>query len=121
MTTRPVSSLTGVMLLVSRIACLIVVASLVVFAVNKTKTASAHQQGMVTGSLRQSEGEADNGHQSALHRKLDEISNTLTSPFASAVEGSTSEWKIHLVKTALALLVYGLGVGFLVRFIRLRQ
>jgi hypothetical protein len=119
MTSRPVSSLAGVMLLVSRIACLIVVASLVVFAVNKTKTASVHQQNEVTG--RASESEAGTGHHDALHQKLDEISNTITSPFASAVEGSTSEWKIHLVKTALALLVYGLGAGFLVRFIRLRQ
>lgn len=121
MTSRPVSSLTGVMLLVSRIACLIVVASLLVFVVNKTKTASAHQQNEVTGRVSESEAQASSGHQSALHRKLDEISNTLTSPFAGAVEGSTSEWKIHLVKAALALLVYGLGVGFLVRFIRLRQ
>jgi hypothetical protein len=119
MTSRPVSSLAGLMLLVSRVACLIVVASFVVFAVNKTKTASVHQQNEVTGKA--SESEASNRHESALHRKLDEISNTLTSPFAGAVEGSTSEWKIHLLKTALALLVYGLGVAFLVRFIRLRQ
>jgi hypothetical protein len=55
-----------------------------------------------------------------VHRTLDEASDALTSPFAGVVSGSQSQWTIHIVRTVLALLVYGLGVAFLVRFIRVR-
>lgn len=117
---RPVSSLADLMLLASRIACLIVIASFVVFVVNQTSTASTHQLNELTGSLSPGESTAGHRRESALHRTLDEAANALTSPFAGAVTGSNSEWAIHIVRTALALLVYGLGVAFLVRFIRLR-
>jgi hypothetical protein len=121
MTSRPVSSLARLVLLASRVACLIVIASFIVFVVNQTSSASTHQQNELTGSLASREAAAaSSAHKSALHRKLDELSNALTSPFAGAVAGSSSEWAIHLVRTVLALLVYGLGVAFLVRFVRLR-
>ena len=55
-----------------------------------------------------------------MHRKLDDVAETLTSPFAGVVSGSHSQWTIHAVETVLALLVYGLGLGFLVRLVRVR-
>jgi len=131
MTPKPVSSLAGLALLASRIACLIVLAAFVVFVVNQTNSASVHQQNELNGSgapvsepdAGRSPGSAGSSassqHESSLHRTLDETANTLTSPFAGVVSES-SEWVTQLVRTGLALLVYGLGVAFLVRFIRVR-
>jgi hypothetical protein len=132
MTSRPLSSLAGLALFASRIACLIVLAAFVVFAVNQTSSASVHQQNELNGSAAPagaSAGGASGGasgsaastrQESSLHRTLDEAANTLTSPFAGVVASSNSEWVVQLVRTALALLVYGLGIAFLVRFIRVR-
>jgi hypothetical protein len=117
------SSITGLMRLASRVICLIVIAWFVVFAVDQTSTASTHQQNEVTAGTvpAPSESAAAAGkHDSTLHRTLDEASNALTSPFAGAVSGSHSEWIIHIVKTILALLVYGFGLAFLARFLRVR-
>lgn len=131
MSTRPVSSLAGLALLASRIACLIVLAAFVVFVVNQTSSASVHQQAELPGSSVSASGESSSAasssssssepqHQSTFHRTLDEVSSTLTSPFAGVVADSSSEWLIQLVRTGLALLVYGFGVALLVRFIRIR-
>jgi hypothetical protein len=119
MISRASSSATGLLLLASRIVCLIVIASFVVFVVNQTSSASAHQQNEV---LENSSAPKASGpkHESTLHRRLDEASDTLTSPFAGVVSGSHSEWVIHIVRTVLALFVYGFGAAFFVRFIRVR-
>ncbi len=120
MTSRPSSSLAGLLLLASRIVCLIVLAAFVVFVVNQTSSASTRQQNEVSEGSAAKSSAPDPKHESTVHRTLDEASDALTSPFAGAVSGSNSEWVIHIVRTALALLVYGLGVAFLVRFIRVR-
>jgi predicted secreted protein len=117
------SSITGLMRLASRVICLIVIAWFVVFVVNQTSSASTHQQNEVTegSSPPASESSAAAAkHESTLHRTLDETATALTSPFAGVVSGSSSEWTIHIVKTLLALLVYGFGLAFLARFLRVR-
>lgn len=119
MTSGPSSSLAGLLLLASRIVCLIVIASFVVFVVNQTSSASTHQQNELNGGSSPAPA-SDAKHESTVHRTLDEASDALTSPFAGVVSGSHSQWTIHIVRTVLALLVYGLGVAFLVRFIRVR-
>lgn len=120
MISGPSSSLAGLLLLASRIACLIVIASFVVFAVDQTRSASIHQQNEVAGGSTSTPATPSAEHKSTLRRTLDETSGALTSPFAGAVSGSTSEWVTHIVRTVLALLVYGFGVAFLVRFVRVR-
>ncbi|HTR72125.1 MAG TPA: hypothetical protein VMG80_00900 [Solirubrobacteraceae bacterium] len=122
MASNPSSSLAGLVLLASRIVCLIVIASFVVFVVDRTGSASTHQQNALTGNTSQpsESSSSTTAKESSLHRTLDEASNALTSPFAGVVSGTDSEWVIRLVRTALALLVYGLGVAFLVRIIRIR-
>ncbi len=117
------SSITGLMRLASRVICLIVIAWFVVFVIDQTNTASTHQQNEVTEGKTPAPNESDAAaakHDSTLHRTLNEAANTLTSPFAGVVSGSNSEWTIHVVKTALALLVYGFGLAFLARFLRVR-
>jgi hypothetical protein len=122
MASHPFSSLAGLVLLASRIVCLIVIASFVVFVVDQTGSASTHQQNELTGSASQSDerGSSSPAKEGSLHKTLDEASNALTSPFAGVVSGTSSEWVLQLVRTILALLVYGLGVAFLVRIIRIR-
>ena len=44
----------------------------------------------------------------------------LTSPFSGIVSASSSEWADHGVRLLLALLVYGFGLGFLARALRVR-
>lgn len=117
------SSVTGLMRLASRVICVIVIAWFVVFVVNQTSSASTHQQNEVSEGTVPAPGESAASaakHDSTLHRTLDETADTLTSPFAGVVSGSNSEWTIHIVKTLLALLVYGFGLAFLARFLRVR-
>lgn len=115
-----VSPLTSLMRLASRVICLIVIAWFVVFVVDQTSAASTRQQNEVTEGTASTTGAPEVKHESTAQRTLDKASNALTSPFAGAVSGSHSEWTIHIVKTILALLVYGFGLAFLARFLRVR-
>ncbi len=103
--------------------CTIVIASFVVFAVQQTKTASGQQQEQlnteVPGAHAPKTGNSNHRY-GAVHKVIDEASNELTSPFAAIVSGSSSEWTIRGVKLLLALLVYGFGLGFLARLMRVR-
>jgi hypothetical protein len=120
MTSGPSSSLAGLLLLASRIVCLIVLAAFVVFVADQTGSASAHQQNEISEGSAPAPSASSPKHESTVHRTLDEASETLTSPFAGVVSESSGTWAVHIVRTVLALLVYGLGVAFLVRFIRVR-
>jgi hypothetical protein len=113
------SSLASLLRLASWIICLIVVASFLVFVVNQTSSASTHQQEELNGNAAPSGAPAPK-HESALHKKIDEASDFFTSPFSAVVSGSTSQWAIHGVKTVLALLIYGFGLSYLARVIRVR-
>jgi hypothetical protein len=112
------SSLASLLRLASWVICLIVLASFVIFVVEQTSSASTHQQEEV--NEHPSTGAPAPKHESTVHKKIDEASNFFTSPFAGIVSGSSSQWVIHLVKTALALLVYGFGLSYLARVIRVR-
>jgi hypothetical protein len=117
------SSITGLLRLASRAICLIVVAWFLVFAVDQTSTASTHQQNELAEGRAPAAGESSASaakHEGTVHRTLNEVADALTSPFAGVVSGSGSEWTIHIVKTLLALLIYGFGLAFLARFLRVR-
>ena len=121
------SLIVSLLRLASLVICLIVLASFAVFVVNQTSSASTHQQeklgGGPTATSRGASGSSKTSsppHESTVHKTLDEASDELTSPFAGLVSGSSSQWLIHVVKTALALLVYGFGLSFLARVIRVR-
>jgi hypothetical protein len=110
--------------------CLVVIASFTVWAVNQTSSASAHQQEVlnneakpstaaVSGTAGASAGSSAS-HESAVHEALDEASNFFTSPFDGITAGWSSEWLIRGAELGLALLVYGFGLGYLSRLIRVR-
>jgi glutamate-1-semialdehyde aminotransferase len=108
----------------SRIICLIVIASFVVFAVDQTGSASTQQQNELNGTPVAATAPTSTGalppHESAVHRTLDEAAAKLTSPFSAITAGSPSQWAVRGVSTVMALLVYGLGFGYLARVIRVR-
>src|SRR2546427_12365365 len=118
----PVSSL---LRLASIVICVITVASFALFVTNQTKSASSQQQEVLNGTVPTEGSSPSSGaageavhHKSTVHRVIDESSEALTSPFSGITAGSSSEWGIHGADVALALLVYGFGLGFLVRVIR---
>jgi hypothetical protein len=105
--------------LASFVICLIVVASFVIFAAQQTKSASKQQTEAVSGNSSASSTKTST-HESSLHKDIDEASTELTSPFAGIVSGSSSEWVIRGVKLLLALVVYGFGLSYLARVLRVR-
>jgi hypothetical protein len=117
-----VSSIVRLIRLASLVICAIVVASFAIFAFEQTKTASKHQTEEVTGRASQSSSSGASGktraHASSVHKEIDEAAQKLTSPFAGVIS-SNSEWVTRGVKLLLSLLVYGLGVGFLARALRM--
>jgi hypothetical protein len=123
-----IATIVRLLRLASFVICVIVIASFVVFAVDQTKSASGRQQeelasgSPVTASSSGSKPSAATGrsHESSVHKAIDDASSGLTSPFSSLVSGSSSEWAERAFKLGLALLVYGFGLGYLARAIRVR-
>jgi hypothetical protein len=92
-----------------------------VFALDRTKTASNDQTEAISGRHAASSSKNANGaHEGGLHKAIDETSEHLTSPFAGVISGSDSEWANRGVRLLLALVVYGFGLGFLARTLRVR-
>ena len=116
--------------------CLIVGASFFVFAINQTKSASAQQTEEVNGGKPVAGGNTTSAttnanatttstanapkKENSVHKALDEASSSLTSPFAGIVSSSDSEWATRGIRLLLALVVYGFGLGYLARMLRVR-
>jgi hypothetical protein len=111
---------------VSMAACLVVIASFGIFAINQTSNASAHQQEEVLGqpvstaTTTTASGGPAPPKEGTVHRTIDDVANELTSPFSSITAGSSSEWVVRGVGLLGALIVYGFGLGYLARVIRVR-
>jgi hypothetical protein len=116
------SALIIILRMASRIACLVVVVSFALFVVNQTSSASTHQQRELSGTNGGplAAPAPKSGHEGEARKTIDEVAQKLTSPFSAITAGSTSRWVVRGVGTLMALLVYGLGVGFLTRLLRLR-
>jgi hypothetical protein len=116
------SSIAGLLRLASAVICLIVIASFAIFAVEETKGASAHQRQELNGEPAagtRSPG-TSSSHEGAVHKAIDEASAELTSPFSGITSGSSSQWVIRGVGLLLTLIVYGFGLGYLARVLRVR-
>jgi hypothetical protein len=108
----------------SRIVCLVVLASFAIFAYEQASTASSRQQndliGTSTGSTPPPTSKSTPKHDSTIHKAIDEVAEELTSPFSGVTAGNNNQWVVRGVGTLLALLAYGLGVGYLARLLRFR-
>jgi len=112
-------SIVRLLRLASLVICVIVIASFAIFVVNQSKSASAHQtQEIANGSS--TVNTPTSTHEGSVHKTIDEASEQLTSPFAGVVSGSSSEWVVRGVKLLLALAVYGFGLSYLARVLRVR-
>ena len=90
--------------------------SFAIFVVDETKTASGHQQQQLSGGS----GEAQNSSKGpgGVHRVIDDAASGITAPFADVVSASSGEWAARGAKLGLALAIYGFGLGFLSRLLR---
>jgi hypothetical protein len=121
------SSIVRLLRVASLVICLIVIASFAIFAVDETKGASAHQQEELNGPAATNTNAGTPGsrgssspHEGSVHKAIDEASAELTSPFSGITSGSSSQWVIRGVNLLLALIVYGFGLGYLARVLRVR-
>jgi hypothetical protein len=115
--------LEGPLRLLSVVLCLVVVAGWVAFAAGETGEASRQSAAEVAG--RQATSRPDPSPEQEVEREaahgsvreaIDDANDVLLSPFADAGAGSDSQWVRRSVPAVLALLVYGVGLGFLARF-----
>ncbi len=116
--------LAAILRVASRIACVIVIASFAIFAVGQTSDASTHQQEELGGTTVAATAPTPTGtlppRESTVHRTIDEAASALTSPFSAITAGSSSQWLVQGVDLLMALLVYGFGLGYLARVIRVK-
>lgn len=129
------SAIASFLRLASILLCLIVGVSFALFAINQTSNASAHQQQELSGEIpppqegetaaeaaaaakkTHTDGQASKG---SPRRVVDEVADAVTSPFSGLIDSSSSEWLKRGVLLALTLAIYGFGLSFLARAIRVR-
>lgn len=128
------SPIAGCLRLASILLCLIVSVSFGLFAINQTSSASARQQRELNGEISTTQegtsaGEAaasqktntdGQARKGSARRTIDDVAEAVTSPFSGLVESAHSEWLRRGLLLALALAIYGFGLSFLARSIRVR-
>ncbi len=107
-----------VLVLTAVACCALVSASFVLFARDQIAGASKHQQNEIAASATTTTAPVPVTHSQAQPRRfIDGAWRVLTSPFRSIVQ-SDSQWVLHGIPTIFALLVYGVGLGYLARYSR---
>ena len=106
-----------VLVTVAWVCCGLVIASFALFVHDQLKQGSAHQAQLIAPTGPAGPGTPIQHAVGQPRRFIEGASHDLTSPFDSLVS-STSPWINHLVPDALALLVYGGGIGFIARYSR---
>jgi hypothetical protein len=101
----------------SWVCCLVVLASFALFAHDQLAGASKHQQNELAGNVAPAAVPPTPHVKKQPRRFIDGAASTLTSPFDSVIQ-SHNAWADHGVPTVIALVAYGLGLGFLARFTR---
>jgi hypothetical protein len=102
--------------LVSFACCALVVLSFVMFARDQMAGASVHQQTeLATGNNSASAPTAPTKPEAQPGRFINRAAKELTSPF-DAIVRSSNAWVQHGLPAVVALLVYGLGLGYLARY-----
>jgi len=97
------------------VACGFVFVSFAMFARDQLSASSTHQQAEIVSGRTPASTPVVTGKHGQPRQFIDETAKTLTSPFSSIVQ-SDSQWVIHGIPALFALLVYGVGIGWLARF-----
>jgi len=95
----------------------LVLASFVMFARDQIAGAAKVQANAVSSTAPNQTTAPKAKQQGQPGRFIDDAASKLTSPFSSIIQ-SGSAWVKHGVPTIVALLVYGVGLGYLARFSR---
>jgi hypothetical protein len=103
---------------------MLAILAFIVFAADQAKAASGTQQQAIkaaTASTTTSLPAAPAApQQNGFHKALDEVSETFTAPFEAVVPESSGEWARRGGGLLLVLAVYGFGVGYVLRYLRVR-
>lgn len=110
--------LVGPLRALSLLACLLALASWAAFAVDETRTGSETTQAEIEGSTAPA---AADEHHGVVRRRLDEVARKLESPWNGLSDAAESLWVRETVPMLLALLVYGVLAGYLLRLVSLRR
>ena len=105
--------------LVSVICTFFVLVSFGLFAYDQASVNSKAQATSVTTGTYVNKGNALPHHPAQPRRLIDGAAHTLTAPFRALVKGD-SLWAVWITSTLLGVLVYGVGLGFVARFVRLQ-
>jgi hypothetical protein len=127
------SPISSFLRLVSVALCLIVGVSFLLFVINQTGSASAQQQrelnhetvvpgggGQPSAGGAQGSSSSGDGGKSSPRKTIDEVAEAVTSPFSGLTESWSSEWLKRGVLLLLTLAIYGFGLSFVARAIRVR-
>jgi hypothetical protein len=107
-----------VLVLTSFVCCGLVILAFTMFARDQLAGASKHQQNELAAGQPTTPGTVPAATTHGQPRRfIDGAARDLTSPFRSIVQ-SSNPWVLHAMPTTLALLVYGLGLGYLARYSR---
>ena len=102
--------------LLAFVCCLLIVTSFAMFARDQMAGASEHQETeLVAGANPSTRGNAASKPHAEPRRFIDNAAKTLTAPF-DAIVRSSSPWVKHGLPALFAVLVYGLGLGYLARY-----
>ena len=95
--------------------CALVVASFAMFARDQAAGASQHQQSELVAGAPASAPSAPAKPHAQPRRFIDQAAKVLTTPF-QAIVSSSNQWVTHGLPAVFALVVYGLGLGYLARY-----
>jgi hypothetical protein len=95
--------------------CVLVVASFAMFARDQLAGASQHQQSELVAGAHPTAASGTPTKPAEPRHFIDEAAHVLTKPFEAIVQ-SSNLWVKHGLPAVFALLVYGLGLGYLGRF-----
>jgi hypothetical protein len=101
----------------------IVLVSFGLFAADELRTASAESRASIAASGVSNDPDAAarverlrEREQSAAHEALDDVNDVLTAPFDFAAGDSPDVWVQRGLPALLALVFFGVGLGFLARY-----
>jgi len=104
------------LVLTAFVCCALVSLSFVMFARDQLAGASEHQQSQLVAGTPTTPGTVASSKQHGQPRRfIDAAAHALTAPF-SAVVPSANQWAKHGLPAVFALLVYGIGLGYLARY-----
>jgi hypothetical protein len=95
--------------------CALVVASFAMFARDQMAGASQHQQTELVAGAHPTAASSTPVKHAQPRRFIDSAAKALGTPFEAIVQ-SSNVWVKHGLPAVFALLVYGLGLGYLARF-----